>query len=88
MDLNNPPPGFDYDFLDAIFEGPTDAADPIFCTQQPPNQQDVPTVSKIRLSLQKTRIEDVPGASIGDEQIVAGNVVVDCIFLGNLSVIY
>jgi len=48
----------------------------------------VPTVSKIRLSLQKTRIEDVPGASIGDEQVVAGNAVVDCIFLGNLSVIH
>ena len=36
----------------------------------------------------KTRIEDVPGASIGDEQVVAGNAVVDCIFLGNLSVIH
>jgi len=48
----------------------------------------VPTAFEIRLSLQKTRIEDVPGASIGDEQVVAGNAVVDCIFLGNLSVIH
>ena len=30
----------------------------------------------------------VHGASIGDEQVVAGNAIVDCIFLGNLSVIY
>ena len=36
----------------------------------------------------KTRIEDVPRASIGDEQVVAGNAVVDCIFLGNLSDIH
>ena len=48
----------------------------------------MPTASEIRLSLQKTRIEDVPGASIGDEQVAADNVVADCIFLGNLSVIH
>jgi len=31
---------------------------------------------------------DVPGVSIGDEQVAAGNAVVDCIFLDNLSVIH
>ena len=36
MDLNNPPPEFDYDFLDTMFQEPTDAAEPIFCTQQLP----------------------------------------------------
>jgi len=60
----------------------------IFCTQQLPNQQDVPTMSEIRLLLEEAKIEDVPGASIGDEQVAAANVVVDCIFLGNLSIIH
>ena len=41
MDLNLPPPEFDYDFLDAMVQDPTDACDPVFCTQQLPNQQDV-----------------------------------------------
>lgn len=49
MDLNVPPPEFNYDFLDAMFQGPKDACEPIFCTQQLPNKQDVPTVSEIRL---------------------------------------
>jgi hypothetical protein len=44
-------------------------------------------VSEISLLLEKTRIEDVSGSSIGDEQVAAGNAVVDCIFLGNLNVI-
>jgi len=67
MDLNLPPPEFDYDFLDAMFQDPTDACDPVFCTQQLPNQQDVPTVSEIRLSFEEARIDDVPGTSNGDE---------------------
>jgi hypothetical protein len=67
MDLNLPAPELEYDFLDAMFQDPEDACDPIFCTQQ----QDVPTVSEIRLSLEEARIEDVP--SNGDEQVVAGN---------------
>jgi hypothetical protein len=70
MDLNRPPPEFDYDFLDAIFQDLTDACDPIFCIQQLPNQQDVPTV---RLLLEAARIEDVPGPSNGDDQLAAGN---------------
>jgi hypothetical protein len=67
MDLNLPPPEFDYDFLDAMVQDPIDTCDPVFYTQQLPNQQDVPTVSEIRLSLEEARIEDVPGASNGDE---------------------
>ena len=33
-------------------------------------------------------LADVPRAFIGDEQVAADNVVADCIFLGNLSVIH
>jgi hypothetical protein len=41
-------------------------------------------MSEIMLSLEETRIEYVPGASIGDEQVPADNVAVNCIFfLGN-----
>lgn len=71
MDLNLPPTENGYDSLAAMFQDPTDECELVYCTQLP-NQQDLPTVSEIRLSLEEARLEDVPGTTNGDEQLPAG----------------
>ncbi|KAJ1267450.1 hypothetical protein BS78_07G056800 [Paspalum vaginatum] len=45
MDLNEPPPNFDFDFLDAT-NATTDAYNLVYCTQLRPHSQNVPTVSE------------------------------------------
>ena len=70
MNLNNPPLEFDYDFLDAMFQEPTDPANLIFAfNHYQPNR-----MCLLRLLLEETRINNVPGASIDDELVVVGDV--------------